>query len=417
MRIVATSVFLVLAFLILLPARSFAAEQPNIVFIITDDQGYGELACHGNPILSTPNLDKLHGESVRFTRFQVSPTCAPTRAALMTGRHEFKCGVTHTILERERLALGIPTFPELLRDAGYTTGIFGKWHLGDQDPYRPDQRGFDEVFIHGAGGIGQSYDGSCGDAPDNKYFDPHILHSNVFEKTDGYCTDLFFAEATKWIAANKDKPFFAYISLNAPHYPYHAPPQYEKIYLDKGLEKTQANYYGMIENIDDNVGALMGKLEEWDIENETLVVFMTDNGRAGGGGRGLFNAGMKGEKGTPHEGGTRVPCFFRWKGHLPVGVDVERVTAHIDMLPTLAEIAGAVIPEDARLDGRSMVPLLNDASAEWQDRYLFTHVGRWPRGKEEEFKYRKFSVRSERFRLVGRDQLYDMQNDPGQTTN
>ncbi|MGB6043990.1 MAG: arylsulfatase [Pirellulales bacterium] len=401
----------------LLVANSFAADKPNIILIITDDQGYGELACHGNPILRTPNIDRLHSESVRFTRFQVSPTCAPTRAALMSGRHEFKCGVTHTIYERERMALGIPTIAETLRAAGYATGVSGKWHLGDQDPYRPDRRGFDEVFIHGAGGIGQSYEGSCGDAPDNEYFDPYILHNDVFEKTKGFCTDVFFGQATRWIEANKDRPFFAYIPLNAAHGPFISPPKYEKIYLDKGLAKTQANFYGMIENIDDNVGALMEKLRAWDIEDNTLVIFMTDNGRTGNGGAGLYNAGMKGEKGSPHEGGTRVPCFFRWKGKLPEGVDVDRVAAHIDMFPTLAELAGATIPPDAKLDGRSLVPLLQNAKADWKDRYLITHVGRWPHGKAKDYKYVNFSVRSQRFRLVTREQLYDMESDPGQTTN
>jgi arylsulfatase A-like enzyme len=190
-------------------AQGAFGSQPNIVFILTDDQGYGDLSCHGQPTLKTPNIDRLAAESVRLTRFFVSPTCAPTRSALMSGRAPFYVGVTHTIHERERFALGVPTLPEMLHAVGYTNGIFGKWHLGDQDPYRPERRGFDEVFIHGAGGIGQTYQGSCGDAPGNTYFDPHILHNNVFEKTDGFCTDVFFRQATTWIEWNIDLQAFA----------------------------------------------------------------------------------------------------------------------------------------------------------------------------------------------------------------
>src|SRR6478752_6885608 len=170
-------------------AESLAGKKPNIVFLITDDQGYGDISAHGNPVLKTPNLDRLHAEGVRFTDFHVSPTCSPTRSALLTGRHEFKNGVTHTILERERLTLKATTLAQVLKAAGYTTGIFGKWHLGDEPDRWPDKRGFDEMFIHGCGGIGQTYPGSCGDVPGNTYFDPTILHNGKFEKTRGYCTD------------------------------------------------------------------------------------------------------------------------------------------------------------------------------------------------------------------------------------
>src|SRR6187549_2517166 len=168
------------------------SKRPNIIFLLTDDQGYGDLSCHGNPVLKTPNLDRLHAEGVRFTDFHVSPTCSPTRSALMTGRHEFKNGVTHTVLERERLTLQATTLAQVLKSAGYTTGIFGKWHLGDEEAYRPERRGFDEVYIHGGGGIGQTFPGTCGDAPDNTNINPAILHNGRFERTHGYCTDLFF---------------------------------------------------------------------------------------------------------------------------------------------------------------------------------------------------------------------------------
>jgi len=413
--------------------------RPNVVLIITDDQGYGELACHGNKIIKTPNLDALHAKSVRLTAFYVSPTCAPTRASLMTGRHEFRSGVTHTIHERERLALSAVTLPEVLKKAGYTTGIFGKWHLGDQEPYQPQSRGFDEVFIHGAGGIGQSYPGSCGDAPGNKYFDPAIRHNGTFVKTTGFCTDVFFTQALRWIKANRDKRFFAYITTNAPHSPLVCPPAYQKPYEAAGLDKGAAAFYGMISNIDDNVGILMDKLARWGLAENTLVIFMTDNGSAQAGRRGgrrrrgkdkrpatpepapkvqfLYNAGMKGKKGSANEGGTRVPCFLHWKGRLPEGVDVGALAAHVDLLPTLAELCGGKPPAGVTLDGRSLVPLLKDPKAPWADRFLFTHRGRWGKGKAAESKYAACAVRTQRFRLVGNKELYDIAADPGETTN
>src|SRR5262249_12056076 len=180
-------------------APHLAGLKPNIIIILTDDQGYGDISCHGNPVLKTPNLDRLHDEAVRFTDFHVSPTCAPTRSALMTGRHEFRNGLTHTLLERERLPLQAITLAQVRQSAGSTTGIFGKWHLGDEPDHWPSRRGFDEMFIHGAGGIGQTYEGSCGDAPGNTYFSPAILHNGKFVKTDGYCTDVFFRQAITWM--------------------------------------------------------------------------------------------------------------------------------------------------------------------------------------------------------------------------
>jgi arylsulfatase len=393
-----------------------AASRPNVVLVMTDDQGYGELACHGNPIIRTPNLDRLHAQSVRFTDFQVSPTCAPTRASLMTGRHEFRSGVTHTIYERERLSLGATTIAQVLKGAGYATGIFGKWHLGDEEAYQPEKRGFDEVFIHGAGGIGQTYPGSCGDAPGNTYFDPAILHNGSFVRTRGFCTDVFFERALDWIhrQLQEAEPFFAYIVPNAPHSPYVCPESYRKPYLDAGLGEADAAYYGMITNIDDNVGRLVARLDEWQLSERTLLIFMTDNGHARGR---LYNAGMRSMKGSPYQGGTRVPAFFRWPGTLGRGVDVGKLTAHIDLFPTLAELAGARVAPSIELDGRSLVPLLLDPEADWPDRYVFVHKGRWTRGKAAESKYADCAVRNERFRLINNTELYDIVNDPGETKN
>lgn len=401
-----------------------AATKPNIVFILTDDQGYGDISAHGNPILKTPNLDKLRSESVRFTDFHVSPTCAPTRSALLTGRHEFKNGITHTIHERERLTPKATTLAQVLKTAGYTTGIFGKWHLGDEPDRWPSARGFDEMFIHGAGGIGQTYPGSCGDAPDNKYFDPAILHNGKFEKTKGYCTDVFFAQAAKWIESVKGKqPFYCHLATNAPHGPYIARPEDAALYRDKVPNDQVANFFGMIHNIDENVSKLLAQLTKWGIERDTLVIFMNDNG--GTAGTRIYNAGMRAQKGTPWMGGTRANSFWRWPGTF-TPADCDALTAHIDFFPTLAELSGATLSDDvkAQVEGRSLMPLLRDPKAAWPDRVLFTHVGRWPTGKATESKYAKCSVRAPRWRLVcdnktaeKRWQLFDVKADPGEQTD
>jgi arylsulfatase len=408
------------------PSASLEGRRPNIIFILTDDQGYGDLSCHGNPILKTPNLDRLHDEGVRFTDFHVSPTCSPTRSALMTGRHEFKNGVTHTVLERERLTLKATTVAQVLKSTGYTTGIFGKWHLGDEPERWPDRRGFDEMFIHGCGGIGQVYPGSSGgDVPGNSYFDPTILHNGTFEKTRGYCTDVFFGQALRWMESVKGKkPFFCYLATNAPHAPLHVRPEDEKRYADKVKDPNVARFFGMIANIDDNVGRLLDKLKEWDIERDTLVIFMNDNG--GTAGVSVYNAGMRGQKVTPWLGGTRASSFWRWPGTLKPG-DVDRLAAHIDFFPTVADLAGAKLTDEVKgqVEGRSLVPLLRDPKAEWSDRILFTHVGRWPKGaRPAEHKYAHCSVRSPRWHLVcdTRDgtkqwQLFDVKADPGEKTD
>ena len=297
------------------PAASLTGKRPNIVFLLTDDQGYGDISAHGNPVLKTPHLDQLRGEGRRFTDFHVSPTCSPTRSALLTGRHEFKNGITHTIFERERMSLESVTIAQVLQSAGYATGIFGKWHLGDEAEYRPEHRGFGEAFIHGGGGIGQTYPGSCGDAPGNKYFDPVILHNGKFEKTQGYCTDVFYAQATQWMDAQRkaQQPFFAYIPTNAPHGPYIARPEDKALYEGKGLKPDTESFFGMIHNIDQNVGKLLTKLGEWGIAKDTLVIFMNDNGappaspcstRTCAGLRGAHGSGARA---PPPSGAGRVP--------------------------------------------------------------------------------------------------------------
>lgn len=400
-------------------AIAAAATHPNIIIVMPDDIGYGDFACLGNPVIHTPSIDSLWRESVRFTDYHVSPTCAPTRAALMTGRHEFKNGVTHTINERERLTLRATTLAQVLKSAGYATGIFGKWHLGDEPDRWPDKRGFDEMFIHGAGGIGQTYPGSCGDAPGNKYFDPAILHNGKFERTHGYCTDVFFRQAEDWIESVKGKrPFFAYITPNAAHSPLDVPDEYFRRYRGK-VPDPVAKFYGMIENIDENVGKLLARLDEWGIADNTLVIFMTDNGTASG--AAVFNAGMRGSKNTPYQGGTRVPSFWRWPAKFKGGVDCAALTAHIDVFPTLAEISGADkgMSDEVKLqvEGRSLLPLLHNPIAEWPNRTLVTHLGRWDRGQAEKSKYAGCSIRDQRFALVNNRELYDLKADPSEKHN
>ena len=408
------------------PAADLTGKRPNVLFLLTDDQGYGDISAHGNPVLKTPNLDQLRAGSLRFTDFHVSPTCAPTRSALFTGRHEFKNGITHTILERERMTLDAVTLAEVLRSAGYSTGIFGKWHLGDEAPYQPNRRGFDESFIHGGGGIGQIYPGSCGDAPANTYFDPAILHNGTFEKTKGYCTDVFYAQATRWIEGQHKagKPFFAYIPTNAPHGPYHARPEDKALYADKDLPEDTQSFFGMIHNIDQNIGALLAKLDAMGIRQNTLVIFMNDNG--GTAGVRVFNADMHGAKGSPWIGGTRANSFWNWPGFI-TPADCSALASHIDFFPTLAQICGAPLPGKARaqIEGRSLVPLLQNPGAPWADRTLFTHVGRWPKMVDPNtHKFQAASVRNSRWTLVSekgaaepRWQLFDVSVDYAQKTD
>ena len=339
------------------------------------------------------------------------------------------------------MTLKATILPQVLKQAGYTSGIFGKWHLGDEEPYQPHTRGFDEAFIHGAGGIGQAYNCSCADAPGNKYFNPVIRHNGSFVKTSGYCTDLFFTAALGWIKAKKDDdaPFFAYITTNAPHGPFIAPPKNTKYFTDLGFGKTQAGFYGMIENIDENMGRLMGKLKEWDLDENTILIFMSDNGMTGGGsgragrevakGHPFYNAGMKGLKGSADEGGVRVPFLVRWDGHWKAGRYFETVSAHIDLLPTFAAIAGIKTLPKNQVEGRSLLPLLNGEKKTLpDDRYLFTHRARWATGTDPNtHQWKNFAVRSQRWRYIGAQQprrgatvpgaLYDMQKDPGQTIN
>ena len=384
---------------------SAKGKRPNVILVMTDDQGYGDLACQGNPIIKTPHLDELYTQSLRLTNFHVGPTCSPTRAALVTGHYCNRTGVWHTIMGRSLLRKDEVTMGDIFSAGGYRTGIFGKWHLGDNPPFRPQDRGFGEVLVHGGGGVGQG--------PDywgNDYFDDTYFHNGQPKKFTGYCTDVWFDGAMEFIEANRDRPFFCYIPTNAPHGPYNISDAYMNPYLDKGLPESQARFYGMITNIDDNMGRLMRRLKELDLEENTILIFMTDNGTSGNG----FNAGMRGKKGSEYEGGHRVPVFIRWPAANVKGArDIERLTAHVDLLPSLIELCGLKKPYGLEFDGESIVRLLTDHDESWPDRTLVTDSQRI----EHPEKWRKSAVMTDRWRLINGKELYDMKADPGQETD
>ena len=403
------SVFL-LSILSIFSISLFAQNSPpNIIIIITDDQGYGDLACHGNPIIKTPNLDKLYTQSTRFTNFHVSPTCSPTRAALMTGRYANRTGVWHTIGGRSLLRKDEKTIANIFAENNYSTAIFGKWHLGDNYPYRPEDRGFKETLVHGAGGIGQ-----VPDFFDNDYYDDTYMYNGKPKKYKGYCTDVWFEEAMNYIENQKNQPFFCYISTNAPHSPFYVNDSYSDLY--GGFTNVPSKeFYGMITNIDDNIGLLMNKLEDLKIADNTILIFMTDNGSAMGEHKSKkinpYNAGMRGKKSSEYDGGHRVPFFIRWKnGNIEAGKDISQITSHIDVLPTLIDLCNLEDKDQTLFDGKSLVPLFNNESHRWSDRILITDSQRL----QHPVKWRKSAVMSDKYRLVNGTELYNIIDDPSQ---
>ncbi|MCG8585809.1 MAG: arylsulfatase, partial [Pirellulales bacterium] len=347
--------------------------------------------------------------SVRFTDFHVDPTCSPTRSALMTGRYSNRVGVWHTIMGRSILRADEKTMADVFADSGYKTAMFGKWHLGDNYPFRPQDRGFQHTVYHGGGGVGQT--------PDffgNDYFDDTYFHNGKPKKHTGYCTDIWFDETMKFIEANKDQPFFCYLSTNAPHGPFLVAEKYKQMYADN-KDVPNAAFWGMITNIDENMARLDKKLKDLKLADNTILMFTTDNGTAAGfrGGKG-FNAGMKGTKGSHFDGGHRVPMFIRWPGgKLSHGSDVGNLTAHMDMLPTLIELCSLNAPAGVKFDGTSLATLLRDKETEWPERTLIVESQRIDHPE----KWRKCSVMTDRWRLIDGSQLYDIKTDPGQKTD
>jgi len=409
-----------------------AATRPNIVLIMTDDQGYGDLGATGNPILDTPHIDALASRSATMSSFYVSPVCAPTRASLMTGRYNYRTRVVDTFKGRAMMDPEEVTVAELLRSAGYRTGIFGKWHLGDCYPMRPMDQGFEESLVHRGGGLAQPSEPI---ASARRYTDPILIHNGEEVETKGYCTDLYFDAALDFIekSHNAGQPFFVYLPPNSPHGPFHDVPRelYEK-YRKQDLAPvllgnaqsadTVARVYAMVENIDQNVGRLTRKLEDLGLTQNTLIIFMVDNGPN----TRRYVGPFRGMKSEVHQGGIRSPFFIQWPDRFKPGASSDHPVAHIDVMPTLLEAAGVTPPRDLRLDGRSFLPLLKDPDAAWPDRILVwqTHRGNVPE------RFHHMAIRDARWMLVhptgfGREtmpperpfELYDLIADPGQTNN
>ncbi|WP_299668857.1 arylsulfatase [uncultured Polaribacter sp.] len=404
LKIFKNSTIVLLLILFALPTILSAQKKPNIIVVITDDQGFNDLSCMGNRYIKTPHIDAFYEESVRFTNYHVSTTCAPSRAALMTGRHSNRVNAYHTIMGRSLLFEDEVILPQIFAQNGYTNGMFGKWHLGDNYPFRPEDRGFHEVVRHGGGGITQG--------PDywgNDYFDDTYWHNGKTEKYNGYCTDVFFSEALNFIGDNKDNPFFCYISTNAPHAPYNVPKDYFDIYKDiseSELPDRYKRFYGMITNIDDNFRHLQKKLDALNLTDNTILIFTTDNGTAGG--NKIFDAGMKGSKGSVYEGGHRVPLFIRWPdGKLTGGKDIDKLVAHYDLLPTFVDVLGLDFNPVKPLDGTSLKPLLYNTVEKLPNRVLYMDTQRM----QNLIKYRTYTVMDDDWRLVNGDELYNMKND------
>jgi arylsulfatase A-like enzyme len=390
--------------------------------VMTDDHGYGDFGIHGNPHVRTPNLDQFARQGVQLSRFYVSPVCSPTRASLLTGRYHYRTGVVHTSRGGAKMHGDEVTIAERLQSAGYRSGIFGKWHLGDNYPMRPSDQGFTESLIHRSGGIGQQ-----SDAP-SSYFDPRLWHNNEPQQTKGYCTDVFFDAALRFIEENRARPFFVYLPTNAPHAPLNVSPRYSDPYKAMGLDDTTARVYGMVQNIDENFARLIATLDRLGLRQNTLVIFLTDNGAQ----QMRFSAGLRGRKGTTYEGGIHVPAFFQWPARIAGKRVIDRIAAHIDMWPTVLEACGVDRGDGPSVDGTSLMPLLAEKTpiSSWPDRTLFLQCHR---GLEPK-RYQNVGVVTQQYKLVGYGgtfneedltpsttapelDLFDLSTDPGEKNN
>ena len=400
--------------------------SPNVILIMTDDQGYGDLGCHGNELIQTPNIDQLAQDSIECERFYVSPTCAPTRAGLLTGRYHHRTCVQGTMSGEALIHPDEVTMADIFGSAGYRTGIFGKWHLGDNYPRRTVDMGFDEALVHNGGGLSQP---SCPPGvgysdpehlrkhnyiiPDNfphwissnNYFDPVLQHNGVSEQYEGYCTDIFFDAAMEFLEENRERPFFLYIPTNAPHAPEIIGEDYLEPYRNKGLDDKTARGYAMITNIDDNFGRLLSTLKELGLEENTIVIFMTDNGPQ----YLRYTSGLRGRKSHFYEGGIRVPFFIRWPERLETGITIDTIAANIDVLPTLLDACGIDVPSEHTIDGKSLMPLLIDKTADWPDRTIYFQGNN---GVPE--LYNKCVAMKQRYKLLDGKELYDITEDPSE---
>ncbi|MBN2411273.1 arylsulfatase [candidate division KSB1 bacterium] len=375
--------------------KSGAEKAPNVILIMTDDQGWGDIHSHENPEIDTPVLDRLAGQGARFERFYVSPVCAPTRASLLTGRYHLRTGTIWVTHGKEIMNSDEVTIAELLKQQGYQTGCFGKWHNGSYYPFNPNGQGFDEFVGFCAGHW-------------NNYFDTLLYKNNKQIRAEGYISDVLTDLALSFIKKNKNNPFFCYIPYNAPHAPFQVPDKYFNKYKNRGFDDANASVYGMVENLDENIGRILQKIDSLGLAGNTIVIFLTDNGPN----TERFNGNMKGRKGSVNEGGIRVPLFVRWPGKIKEGLKINRIAAHIDLLPTVLDLCGIDIPQEPRLDGISLVPLLKEDETNWPDRTIYTH-----QAKGGLLKPAPASARTQQYRLVVQDngyELYDMIKDPQQ---
>jgi arylsulfatase len=408
------------------------ASRPNVILIITDDQGYGDLGCHGNPVAQTPHEDQLHAESIRLTDFHAAPMCTPTRGQLMTGLDAARNGAVNVSSGRTLLRADLPTMADLFRAGGYRTGVFGKWHLGDNYPYRPQDRGFEESLW-----FPSSHISSLPDYWENDYFDDVYCRNGTRVRYEGYCTEVFFREAMAWMRAQaeKDAPFFAYLPTNAPHAPLYVPAEdreaIERVFaareaalpeLTPQQRRHIIRFLAMIRNLDTQVGRLRAFLRDQGIERNTLLIFMTDNGSTFG--PLYYNAGMRGAKCSLWEGGHRVPCFIHWPdGDLGAPRDVQGLTQVQDILPTLIDLCGLEAPAGPPLDGISLAPVLRDGEPVPQDRMLAVNYSRMPRfdypspDSASIMRREGTAVLWKRWRLLEATALYDLGSDPGQEHN
>ena len=374
-------------------AQTGRQDKPNVIVVMTDDQGYGDLSSHGHPYLKTPHLDRLADVAVELTNFHVSSKCSPTRAALLTGRHCRHVGVRETDNGRNIIGTKFPIVAEIFSANAYATGVFGKWHLGAHYPFRPQDRGFQETLVHDNGAIG-----TTGDTWGNDYYDDTYWHNGKKEQYKGYCTDVWFEEAMAFMQRSRDnkESFFCYLSTNAPHGPHIVPQKYADPYREVGGRGT--NYLGMISNIDENMGKLMGFLKSSGLEDNTILIFLTDNGATGIGSNGEW----RGNKGSGYEGGHRVPFLVHWpKGGIAGGRKHDALTAHIDIVPTLIDLCGLNVDQSTALDGVSFKPLLTEnRKPDALNRTLIESY--------------KGVVMTEQWRLVDGMELYDIQKDPAQ---
>jgi len=411
---------------------TFAAPPPNVILIMTDDQGYGDFGIAGNQLINTPHLDQLARESASMSDFYVSPVCSPTRANLMTGRYNYRTGIVSTNAGRSMMHPEETTIAEVLVGEGYATGIFGKWHLGDNYPLRASDQGFQETYLHRGGGLAQP-----SEPIENKrrYTNPILFHNNEKIETRGYCTDLYFEAASRFIhqSIDQEKPFFAYIATNAPHSPFHDVPEalYQKyramdlspIMRDKNEDQdTVARIFAMIENIDANIGVLMDQLDRHEITRDTIVIYLNDNGPNGD----RFTGPFRGQKNNVFEGGIRSPLWVRWPARLAAGTSSDHVAAHYDIMPTILHAVGVPKPAELELDGRSLLPLLEGKSPDWPDRDIIVQAHRGDAPIPEH----NFAMRSQNWKLLRHTgyqneqpeptvplELYDMTVDQSETND